>query len=451
MTDFKKEKLLNASSWTAFHPAVKIKDAPNVSTIETLQRLEALMRAKLNWNEIPAWVETAVKFRTISAAQIVPIAALLLLALASGQIADAETARTVSKQTDKSLPTSTTGKAAADVTKNYYVGYTVVSNEYVYKDQKANYKIAVWYPSALNAGTHVYKLGPSSVNADLAVDSPVADGKFPIVFYSHGATGSGTSSFFICELLAKNGYIVVAPDYLDTVNAARIDEPVPFDGFMRMKTNRDIYWLREYGLNKASREGRTAFEYRPEQLKSTIELALAWNKADGNRFLNKIDADRVGLFGHSFGAWTSLLLCGADAKRLDKRIKAVVALSGPVNEFVYKVDSDNDLKAINVPVLFEYGDQEPALGRRDDKALLFEPANAPKMLLSIKNADHLSFSGGIKGEHKSSTEYLNDDVPRKTISETTLDFFDGFLKSNESKLERLKARTEGISSSAAQF
>jgi len=383
-------------------------------------------------------------YRKRSAGSIaVALSLLFLVAATSPPSTHAKTVETVTQST--SAETHKTNE------KNHYVGYTVLAADHPYKDQRVAYKVAVWYPSALSSGKHTYKLGPSSVEANLAVDSPVAEGKFPIVFYSHGATGSGTSSFFICELLAKHGYIVVAPDYLDTVNAARIDEPVAFDGFMRMKTNRDIYWLREYGLNKAAKEGRTAFDYRPSQLADTIELALGWNKTENNRFRDKIDKDRIGLFGHSFGAWTSLLLSGADEKRLDKRIKAVAALSGPVNDFVYKVDSDNDLKAVTIPVLFEYGELEPALGRGDDKKLLYERANAPKILISIKGADHLSFSGGIKGEHRLSSEYLDDDDPRKTISETTLDFFQGFLRSDSDALERLKNRTAGVSSSLSQF
>lgn len=335
--------------------------------------------------------------------------------------------------------------------KSYPVGYSVINNEYGYKDQKAPYKVALWYPSTKSDGKHIYKLGPSSVEAELSVDSDLAPGKFPIVFYSHGATGSGTSSFWVCELLAKHGYIVVAPDYLDTVNAARIDEPVAFDAFMRMKTNRDIQILREFGLNRAAKDGRSWFAYRPEQLKSTIDKLLAWNSDSQSKFCNHIDTERVGLFGHSFGAWTSLLLAGADSEFSDNRVKAVVALSGPVNEFVFKAESDNDLKSIQVPILFEYGDQEPKHGRKDDKALLFDAANAPKFLLAVRDADHLSFSGGIKGEHKLSQEYLEKDEPRKTVAETTLDFFDAFLKDDKEKLQRLKTRTDGVSFSASQL
>lgn len=335
--------------------------------------------------------------------------------------------------------------------KSHPVGYSVITNEYDYKDQKAPYKVALWYPSIKSNGKHIYKLGPSSVEAELSVDSELAPGKFPILFYSHGATGSGTSSFWVCELLAKHGYIVVAPDYLDIVNAARIDEPVAFDAFMRMKTNRDIQILREFGLNKAAKEGRSLFAYRPEQLKSTIDKMLAWNSDSQSKFFNHIDTERVGLFGHSFGAWTSLLLAGADSKFSDNRVKAVVALSGPVNEFVFKAESVNDLKAVHVPTLFEYGEQEPTHGRKDDKALLFDPANAPKILLAIKDADHLSFSGGIKGEHKLSREYFEKDEPRRIVAETTLDFFDAFLKDDKEKLQRLKSRTDGVSFSATQL
>jgi len=384
---------------------------------------------------------------------ILSIALALSSSLVCPQTTFARDDKASSTPSAASAPSAVVHKTtiAPTSTKQYPVGYAVTSTEYDFKEQKIHYKIAIWYPTSRKDGTHDYILGPSHISANLAVDSPVAQGRFPIIFYSHGATGSGTSSFFTCELLARNGYIVVAPDYLDEVNAARIDETVPFDGFMRMKTTRYIYWLREYGLNKAAREGRTVFAYRPEQLKQTMDTVLAWDKDQENKFHNRIDEEKVGLFGHSFGAWTSLLAAGASPDFHDKRVKAVVALSGPVNEFVFKIATDNDLKDVKVPVLFEYGERETALGRRDDKTLLYDFAAAPKMLISIKDADHLSFSGGIKGEHKLSSEYLDADPIRKTISETTLDFFDGFLKNERERLDALKTRKEGVASSFADF
>lgn len=334
----------------------------------------------------------------------------------------------------------------------YPIGYTVLSAQYPYKELPITFKIAVWYPTESKPGKHDYQIGSNAISTDATADAAVAQGRFPLLFYSHGATGSGTSSFFICETLARNGYIVVAPDFLDTVSVARIDETVPFDGLIRMRTAQYISSLREFGLNKASSEGRTLYSYRPEQLKQTIELVLAMNKdSDGNLLHGHIDESKIGLFGHSFGAWTSLLLAGAGPLQHDPRIKAVVALSGPVNEHVFAVASPNDLAAVKIPVLFEYGDREKEVGRKDDKTLLFDKANTPKILIAIKDADHLSFSGGVRGEHRLAVDYLDRDPVRKTIADTTLDFFDAYIKGDQAKRDRLKERTEGVAFSVAQF
>lgn len=333
----------------------------------------------------------------------------------------------------------------------YSIGYSVLSDQLAFRDQPVPFKIAVWYPSSQMPSAAAYPIGSNQIETELVKDGTCASGKHPIVFYSHGATGSGTSSFFICELLAKNGFIVVAPDFLDTVYVTRIDQPVPFDSYLWMRTDQYISFLRELGLNKASKEGRNLYAYRPAQLKQTMEKVFALNKESKNFLFNHIDESRIGLFGHSFGAWTSLLLGGASPDLHDKRIKAVVALSGPVNEHVYSVASANDLDSVNVPLLFEYGEQEPAKGRQDDKTFLFDKAKSPKMLLSIKDADHLSFSGGVKGEHKTVNEYLNADVPRKTISETTLDFFNAFINGADASKDKLKNRTEGVASSYCDF
>jgi len=342
---------------------------------------------------------------------------------------------------------------STETTSSYSIGYTVLSEQYAYREQPVPFKIAVWYPSsdAKKSDDFSYPIGSNKIASEAKLDAPIAEGKFPVLFYSHGATGAGTSSFFVCELLARSGYIVVAPDYLDTVYVARIDQPVPFDGYLWMRTAQYISWLRELGLNKSSREGRILFAYRPVQLKQTIEKIIGSNKDSKSPLYQHLDEERIGLFGHSFGAWTSLLLAGASPSLHDARVKAVVALSGPVNEHVYAVGSDNDLESVKVPVLFEYGDKEPASGRQDDKKFLFEKAKAPKMLIAIKDADHLSFSGGVKGEHKLASEYLNQDLPRKTIAETTLDFFNAFLKDDAASKTKLKNRTEGIAASAVEF
>ncbi len=327
---------------------------------------------------------------------------------------------------------------------NAQIGFTVLTGRYKYRDFSVPYKIAIWYPTDALASRYDYKIGPSLIQTDLAQDAALKSGTFPIIFYSHGATGAGTSSFFLCEMLARNNYIVVAADYLDMVCVARIDESIAFDPAMRMRANLYIDWLRQFGLNKMAAEELKLHSYRPRQLQQVIDLMVAKNADRQDRFFNAIDVNKIGLVGHSFGAWTSLLLSGADPAYSNKGVKAVVSLSGPVNDHIYSVNSKNDLALIKIPILFEYGELEPAQGRKDDKALLFDRANRPKGIICIKGADHLSFSGGVKGEHRLAREYIDNDEARCAISQTTLDFFDYYLKGDASKDNKLDEKRPGV-------
>lgn len=337
--------------------------------------------------------------------------------------------------------------ADASVSNTTSIGFTLLSNSFKYRGGEIQSKIAVWYPSQTSPAEFDYKLGPSLVKTSCAVDGKLQSGSFPIIFYSHGATGAGTSSFFICERLAKAGYIVAAPDFPDEVVAARIQQPVDFNTEMSLKTYRYIYWLRHYALNKAAKEGRELYSTRPQQLRQTIQILLKADRDSSSPFFEHIDEERIGLMGHSFGAWTSTMVSGADGEDVVPHLKAVVALSGPVNSKVYRVSSKNDLRRVKVPILFEYGEQETADGRGSDKEWLYDKANEPKVLFCIKDANHLSFSGGIKGEYKTTTEYLEKDGARKTIADSTVDFFDAFIKGDEFARNRLLKPDAGVSRS----
>jgi|AGTN01.1.fsa_nt_gi Predicted dienelactone hydrolase len=334
----------------------------------------------------------------------------------------------------------------ASISSTSSIGFTLLSDSFKYRGGVIQSKIAVWYPSQTSPSAFDYKLGPSLVKTNCAVDGKLQSGSFPIIFYSHGATGAGTSSFFICEGLAKAGYIVAAPDFPDEVVAARIQQPIDFDTEMSLKTYRYIYWLRHYALNKAAKEGRDLYSTRPQQLRQTIQVLLNADRDSNSPFFEHIDETRLGLVGHSFGAWTSTLVAGADSEGALSNLKAIAALSGPVNSKVYSVLSKNDLRRVKVPILFEYGERETADGRGNDKKWLYDKANEPKVLFCIKDANHLSFSGGIKGEFKNAKDYLELDSARKTITETTVDFFDAFLKGDEAALNRLRKPDAGVSS-----
>ena len=94
--------------------------------------------------------------------------------------------------------------------------------------------------------------------------------------------------------------------------------------------------LKETELNKGGKAYRQKLAYRPKEAKAVIDRLLGENRNSGSPLYGIINEDEIGMVGHSFGAWTSMLVGGADPAFKDPRVKAIVPLSGPVNESVYE-------------------------------------------------------------------------------------------------------------------
>jgi predicted dienelactone hydrolase len=325
------------------------------------------------------------------------------------------------------------------------VGYRVLSFRHEGWDGEPHQvDVAVWYPTDQKMTPHTYVYGTNPVETRLAEGSPVLDGRFPLVVYSHGATGSGLSMAFLTERLASRGYVVAGIDYPDKLYGARISRRVPWKPGQWM---RRLNWIEEiatYELNEAGKAYRRShLAYRPRIASATIDLMLRHNQDPDSPFHDHIDADRIGLVGHSFGAWTSLLVAGADSVFHDRRAKAVVALSGPSNPNVYEPD---ELGQIEIPVMFMYGSEEPRVGRGDDKTLLYDRANPPRFLLEIQGTDHLAFSGGIREEYDSIEDYVMKDPRRAAMVLYSTAFLDFFLKGDTTAKKQLEAQTDSVSS-----
>ncbi|MGH7785945.1 MAG: alpha/beta hydrolase family protein, partial [Candidatus Binatia bacterium] len=164
--------------------------------------------------------------------------------------------------------------------------------------------VEVYYPSTAAAIDGVPKdivnvLGVPVVETpayrDVALD---AAAPHPMVLFSHGNNGLRVQSFFFAAHLASHGYIVVTPDhhgntFVDTL--ARIIDP-------QSPTN------------------------RPLDMSLLIDRFLAFNAEPGNFFAGAIDADAIGMSGHSFGGYTTFALAGgpfALGTFTEPRIKAI--------------------------------------------------------------------------------------------------------------------------------
>ncbi len=304
--------------------------------------------------------------------------------------------------------------------------------------------IAVWYPTADPVKLFQYDYGGNRVSSWLALDGRPVRGQFPLILYSHGATGCGISSAFLTERLASEGFVVAGADYTDKYFACRTAEEIPRQNILqKARMWRWIKDIRNYQLNKGGKDYRhQRLSYRPKQARAVIDRLIAEGRDPNSPLQGIINEHRIAAVGHSFGAWTSLLIGGADPVFADSRIKAIAALSGPCNNSVYE---PQELANIRVPVLFMYGSKEPEVGRSSDKALLYDRTHSPKLLYEIRGADHFTFSGGVRKEFRTVSAYRLQDIRRGAIVDMTEAFFKYFLNGDRDARAAFKQPHLGVS------
>ena len=198
-----------------------------------------------------------------------------------------------------------------------------------------------------------------------------AEGRLPLILYSHHSGGHRRAASFLCDHLSSHGYVVAALDHSEVV-----------------------------AEELKGKEGETA-----EQLSARVEGWIA-NRVPDIRFLldhvlsgtdAHVDPDRVGIVGHSFGGWTALA-----APEVESRIRAVVALAPG--------GSSNPKPGIlplrltfnwgrDVPTLYLAAENDvpiPLDGMRE----IFERTPSAKQMVILRRADHYHFLDNVEEVHE---------------------------------------------------
>lgn len=269
----------------------------------------------------------------------------------------------------------------------------------------------------------------------IKVHLPTRGGPFPLVVLSHGAGGDWDTHYAQAQHLASHGYAVLCLEHVGS-NRERMTQS------LRLMQNLD-----------AMIHDADEVLARPKDVSFAIDRADEWNRKH-EKLRGKLDLQRVGVTGHSFGAFTTMVVCGMRpalewlAPRVepgkglgpdlrDPRVKCGVALSPQgVGEPFFIRESFGSLKA---PLLGISGTQDrqqnglTAENRRDAFALW--PQGEHKFVW-LANAKHLDFTDSTGASRRATPSPTRDDVQPLTRAATLL-FLETHLKATPDAARQL--------------
>ncbi|WP_066389865.1 alpha/beta hydrolase family protein [Neobacillus mesonae] len=182
-----------------------------------------------------------------------------------------------------------------------------------------------------------------------------ADDKFPLLVFSHGAYGIKASNTSTYTELASHGYVVVSIDhpYHSFYTRSEDGKSALINNDYNSEIdnmNKGVYSNEElYGLIQKWMKLRT------DDMNFVIDTILNKAKSDNNPIYQHINTDKIGVFGHSMGAASSVWL-----SRERNDIDAFVNIDAPFfSELDYKKEVDSFVassKDFTAPLLNIYSD-----------------------------------------------------------------------------------------------
>jgi len=249
-------------------------------------------------------------------------------------------------------------------------------------------RMTIWYPADPSAkaaaanGTPIAEFEPEGPRrktiADLAAKAPaacaqvvthsardaqpLAGGLWPLVAYSHCHSCMRYSAFTLAQRLASQGFAVLAPDHTgNTLIEGLAGKSAPLDSVFLATRALDI----RFALDVALDPNHPAL---PQNLRG------------------RFDANKVAMFGHSFGGVTTGKVLQDDA-----RLKAGLAIAVPMaNPLLQGVD----MAKIAQPVAFILAEEDNSITAAGNAFIEQNYADAKNTawLWRVADAGHFSFS-----------------------------------------------------------
>lgn len=254
---------------------------------------------------------------------------------------------------------------------------------------------------------------PTLTTQAIADAEPADGGPWPAVLFSHCHTCTRFSSFTQAQRLASHGVVVVAPDHAGNT---LLDEV-------------------SLGLNTDTLELRRSDGVR------TLDALLA-----GELGVADLDADAIGVVGHSFGSVTAGLIAQSDP-----RISAAMGIAAPM---ATPTLPGVELSSIEMPLMLVVAEEDNSISEAGNFLIRsnYEDAIGPAWKAEVADAGHWSFSdlcGVVEdfepgcGEGERQTEpgepftYLDPAQGREVISALAAAFFLQTLSGQSEQLDEL--------------
>ncbi len=259
--------------------------------------------------------------------------------------------------------------------------------------------------------------GPDGRELPLRVYLPACGNPAPVVLFSHGLGGSCRNNPYLGEHWARRGYVVVF-----------VQHPGSDEGVWRDTPRR----RRLAAMQKAA-SGRN-FILRVQDVPRVLDRLAAWNAEAGHPLAGRMDLDRVGMSGHSFGAVTTQAVSGQSFGRLgrrftDGRIDAAVAFSPSPPR---RGDPGAAFAKVSVPWMVMTGtEDESIIGglKAADRLKVYPrlPATIDRYELVLHEAEHSAFSQrALPGDRRK----RNPNHHRAILALTTA-FWDAHLRGSD--------------------
>jgi fermentation-respiration switch protein FrsA (DUF1100 family) len=243
--------------------------------------------------------------------------------------------------------------------------------------------VTVWYPAAGTAGNRPVK------------GARVAEGRFPVVLFSHGLTARPTDYRPLLDRWSAAGFVVVAPAYPHTSRG------VPSYQVLDVVN-------------------------QPADASYVLTRVLALDTRAGDPLRGHLATDRVGAAGHSAGGVTTIGLFTAGR---DERLDAGIVLAGTA------LGVGTAFSGQAAPQLFVHGQLDDVVSYRAGKAA-YDRVPWPKAMLTLPDGDHV---GALLG---------SDEQALKVVADTTVEFLRWSLYGDPQALRRLptQAARGGVAS-----